>query len=184
MSPKGTDAFVRRAIRFLLSPAAQGANEIIERGGGNLSINVTSLSPPFLISPHPRSPSENERRKRRHEGLSDWRFRRRISASYIVSIWRPWGSVEVKSLVMRLCRPPATISPCLWNKRFQLCYVRSLQNSRGIFSNGVGKRNTYSWRYVNFTILVELVLRTIAFLKMNINFRENGILDWYNNMIF
>lgn len=33
-------------------------------------------------------------------------------------------------------------------------------------------------------ILVELVLRTIAFLEMNINFRENGILDWYNNMIF
>lgn len=179
MSPKGTDAFVRRAIRFLLYPAAQGVNEIIERGGGNLSINVASLSPlPNL------APSSFSIREREEETKARRFIRLAFPAAYIVSIWRPWGSVEVKSLVMRLCRPPATISPCLWNKRFQLCYVQSLQNSRGIFSNGVGKRNTYSWRYVNFTILVELVLRTIAFLEMNINFRENGILDWYNNMIF
>lgn len=58
MSPKGSDAFVRRAIRFLLSPAAQGVNEIIERGGRG-SLDQPPLLP--LISPHPRrsrSPSE------------------------------------------------------------------------------------------------------------------------------
>lgn len=88
MSPKGTDAFVRRAIRFLLSPAAQGVNEIIERGGGNLSINVASLSPLPNLAPsssivlHPRTRGGNEGTKVYPTGVSGGVYRPLISYRY------------------------------------------------------------------------------------------------------
>lgn len=83
MSPKGTDAFVRRAIRFLLSPAAQGVNEIIERGGGNLSINVASLSPlPNL------APSSFSIREREEETKARRFIRLAFPAAYIGLLYR------------------------------------------------------------------------------------------------
>lgn len=83
MSPKGTDAFVRRAIRFLLSPAAQGVNEIIERGGGNLSINVASLPPlPNL------APSSFSIREREEETKARRFIRLAFPAAYIGLLYR------------------------------------------------------------------------------------------------